>query len=272
MKKRFCLILLSFLLLFVGCQNTSTKVSEKEKPVRIGISWERDFSMNNIPEDPKAYIDAVKKSGAEPILLPQLKTEEDALKALKLVDAIILTGGEDINPKYYKEEPHANLEELKDDRDVSDIILAKTALKEDFPILATCRGMQILNTILGGTLYQDLPTQYDSNISHRDPELIDFAYHSCKIIDKESKLYSMLNKEDLTVNSWHHQGIKSLGKGLKITALSPDGIIEGVELEGATFVVGVQFHPEWHVVEGQDEYLPVFYMLNDYAKRNRDSK
>lgn len=270
MKKRFCLILLSFLLLFVGCENLSTKVSEKEEPIKIGISWERDFTMDNIPEDPQAYIDAVKKSGAEPVLLPQLRSEEDALNALKLVDAIILTGGEDVNPKYYGEEPHAKLEELKDDRDISDILLAKAALKKDFPVLATCRGMQIINSILGGTLYQDLPTQYKSEISHRDPELVDFAYHDCRIIDKNSKLYSMLNVETMRVNSWHHQGIKTLGKGLKVTALSPDGMIEGVELDGATFVVGVQFHPEWHVVEGEDQFLPVFHMLNDYAKKNRD--
>lgn len=266
----FCLF--SFIFLFlVGCQNSTPKSMENTEPVRIGISWERVFPNNELSEDVQAYVDSVKKVGAIPVLLPQVTNEEDAYKALAMVDALIMTGGEDINPSYYNEKPHVNLEEPKDDRDTSDYWLLKTALKEDYPILGTCRGMQLLNVVLGGTLYQDLPTEYITDIQHRDPKKVDFTKHSCEIIDTNSKLFKMLQMKDLTVNSWHHQAVEKLGNGLKVVAVSPDGIIEGVELDEATFVVGVQFHPEYHVVENDDEFLPIFETLRDYGLKHRNS-
>lgn len=266
----FCLF--SFIFLFlVGCQNSTPKTTENMEPVKIGISWERVFPNNELSEDVQAYIDSVKKVGAVPVLLPQIKNEEDAYKALEMVDALIMTGGEDINPIYYNEKPHVNLEKPKDDRDTSDYWLLKTALKEDYPVLGTCRGMQLLNVVLGGTLYQDLPTEYITDIQHRDPKKVDFTKHSCEIIDTNSKLFKMLQTNQLTINSWHHQAIEKLGNGLKVVAVSPDGIIEGVELDSATFVVGVQFHPEYHVVENDDEFIPIFETLRDYGLKHRES-
>lgn len=273
--KKFRTLIISIIALFTlilsGCTSFKTKEVPTKDPVKVGISWDRDYGKD-IPEDTIAYIESVKKAGGVPVLLPQLKTEEDAVKALKTVDAVILTGGEDINPVYYGEKPHKKLETLKDDRDVSDILLLKTALKEDYPILGTCRGMQLLNVVLGGTLYQDLPTEYISDLKHRDPKKVDFVFHDCKVTDKNSKLYNMLQLEDLTVNSWHHQAVERLGKGLKVVATSSDGMIEGVELDEATFVVGVQFHPEWHVYGNDDKFLPIFQTLVEYGAKNRDKR
>lgn len=278
MKKNYLIYFVLLLFLMLNCNNnTSSNTENKEQSlntnniVKIGISWERDFPMTDIPEDPQAYIDSIKKIGAEPVLLPEVKTEEEAIKALSTVDAIIMTGGEDINPKYYNEEPHEKLETPKDDRDLSDYTLLKAALKEDMPVLATCRGMQMLNVICGGTLYQDISSEYETDISHRDPELIDFAYHNCTI-DNNSKLYSMLKTNEIEVNSWHHQSIKKVGDGLIVTAKSPDNTIEGLELTNAFFVVGVQFHPEWHVVENDDRFIPVFETLKEYGIKYRQSK
>lgn len=272
--KKFRTLIISIIALFTlilsGCTSFTTKEATKE-PVKVGISWDRDYE-GEIPEDTVAYIVSVKKAGATPILLPQLKTEEDAMKALKTVDAVILTGGEDINPAYYNEKPHKNLEDLKEDRDVSDILLLKAALKEDYPILGTCRGMQLLNVVLGGSLYQDFPSEYISNVVHRDPKREIYIKHDSKIIDKDSKIYEILKVEDLKINSWHHQAVKRLGKGLKVTAVAPDGIIEAVELDEKTFVVGVQYHPEQHVYANEDEFLPIFQTLVEYGAKNREKR
>lgn len=267
-KVRLALLSLLTIVLFIlsGCKSSAPK---DNSPVKIGISWEREFPKNEVPEDTQVYIDSVKRAGATPVLLPQISNEQEALNALKTVDAVILTGGEDINPMYYAEKSHRNLEELKHDRDTSDYWLLKAALKEDYPILGTCRGMQFLNVVLGGTLYQDLPTEYVSTISHRDPKKVDFARHTMKITDTNSKLFSMLKTNKITVNSWHHQAVERLGKGLKVVALSPDDVIEAVELDNASFVVGVQFHPEWHVVEDENEFLPVFLALKEAGLKNR---
>lgn len=259
-----------FAFIFSGCKNTNVNPNAKN-PVKVGLSWDMDYDKE-IPEDTVAYIESVRKAGGEPVLLPKLTDEKQAMEELKKVDAVILIGGHDIDPKLYNEKPHRNLEELSVARDKSDFLLLKTALKEDYPVLGTCRGMQIINVYFGGTLYQDLPTEYITRINHRDPKLEDFTYHDCKIIDKNSKLFGMLKSKEIVVNSWHHQGIERVGKGLKITAKSPDGMIEGLELENATFVVGVQFHPEWHVFEGDESYLPVFTTLIEYGARNRDKK
>lgn len=269
----FTILTMLFIFIFTGCKNGDVKSSkiEETKRARIGISWEREFPNGEVSEDVQVYIDSIKEAGAEPVLLPQIKNKKEAKKVLKTVDAVILTGGEDITPSYYKEKPHPQAFEPKEDRDVSDYWLSKVAIEEDYPVLGTCRGMQMINIVLGGTLYQDLPSEYISELVHRDPKGEDFVYHDCTIIDKNSHLYKALKTEKLMVNAWHHQAIERLGEGLKVTAKSSDGIIEGVELEGKTFVVGTQFHPEWHVAGDKNyKYLPIFESLRDYGLKHRE--
>lgn len=273
MVRRFLSILMSLLFFTIlGCSNTQKIVPEDTSEVRIGISWTEDIKDNAIPEDTQVYIDAVKKAGAVPILLPQIKNKVKAYEALATIDAVIMTGGEDINPGFYHEKPNPKLETVNNPRDLSDYILLATALKEDYPILATCRGMQFLNVIKGGTLFQDLPTQKPTNILHRDPERKVFTKHDSIITDTDSHLYEILQVKNITVNSWHHQAVKDLGKDLKVVSIAPDGIIEAIEVPSATFVVAVQYHPEWCVADNEDKFIDFFKVLKEYGRKHKNMK
>ena len=209
----------------------------------MGLAWLADFENGEVDEDTQAYIDAVTRAGGEPVLLEQATDLDSAKAALDTVDALILTGGEDVDPSYYNEAPDPMLEEPNPARDTSDYWMMTAALDEDFPTLATCRGMQVMNVVCGGTLYQDLPTQFDSDVQHRDPELVDFTYHDVTIEDG-SLLAQIMGAGKLNVNSWHHQGVKTVGEGLTVTARSDDGLVEALEMQDKTFMLGVQFHPE----------------------------
>ncbi len=265
----------ALLAMLTGCATPTTSVAdvpssvqeEANDKVRVGISWAMDDESAAEDEDIQTYIQAVEISGGEPVYLEQVTDKESALEVLDTVDCIVMAGGEDVNPKMYGEEMHEKCEEPNDVRDTSDYWLLKTAIELDMPVLATCRGMQMLNTIQGGTVYQDLFTEYDTDINHRDPELIDFTYHPITV-EKDSLLYeAMGGKEtEFEVNSWHHQGIKELGDDLTVVAKAPDGMIEGVVLEGKKFVLGVQFHPEWHTVDKTLDCTSVFKSLMEATK------
>ncbi|MFK4784794.1 gamma-glutamyl-gamma-aminobutyrate hydrolase family protein [Fusobacterium sp. MFO224] len=260
------LVIMLFTVLCVGCNNYSLR-SEKDKP-KIGIAWIEDFTNEKYSEDFQVYIDGVEKAGGAAVILPRVKNEAGAKEVLATVDGLIMTGGEDINPSYYGEKPHKNLEKINSARDTSDYWLIKVALKEDVPMLATCRGLQMLNAVCGGTLYQDIPTQYKTDIIHRDPKKENFVYHKISV-KRGSHLCDIMGSKELTVNSWHHQCIKDLGKNLEVVATAPDGIIEAVEYKGATFVEALQFHPEWHVHDGDKKYINFFKALVRYSDKRK---
>lgn len=233
---------------------------------KVGIAWVDDLTGDDITEDVQAYINSVIKAGGEPVMLPRVENEEEAMKALEEVGAIIMTGGEDISPTYYGEEPDEKLEEINEARDTSDFWMITAALKKDMPMLATCRGEQMLNAVCGGTLYQDIPTQYETETEHRDPKKEDFTYHDITI-DDGNLLSDLVGAGTLKVNSWHHQCIKDLGENLKVVATSGDGIIEAVVKEDSTYVLAVQFHPEYHVEDGEEEFLSFFTKLVELAAK-----
>lgn len=237
----------------------------KEDPVEIGISY---MDAEEMGEDLQAYVDVVEQAGAVPVVLPLVATEEEAEEAIDEIDALIVTGGEDIDPSYYGQEPADTLETVNLDRDKSDMLVLEEALDEDMPVLLTCRGLQMLNVYQGGTLYQDLPTMYDSDIQHRDPAEYDFTYHEINIVE-DSLLAGIVGGTTLEVNSWHHQGVDKLGQGLKVTATTADGLVEGIELIDKTFVVAVQFHPEWNVLEHDGAQMEFFTELIKQAEAYR---
>lgn len=263
MKKILSLFLTTLIVLGLttGCTNQVT-----EEKVKIGVSWSMDAESAKKDEDINAYLTAIEQAGAEAIYLEQVFDESSANKVLDTVDAIVMAGGEDINPKLYGEEMSEYCEEYNEERDTSDYYLLKAAIDKDMPVVATCRGMQMLNTVQGGTLYQDLFTEYDTDINHRDPELNDFTYHNITIDDNNIIADAMGGSGTYEVNSWHHQGIDKLGEGLKVVAKADDGMIEGIILTDATYIYGVQFHPEWHVVEETLDCLSVFEALIDAAQ------
>ncbi|MBQ6496440.1 MAG: gamma-glutamyl-gamma-aminobutyrate hydrolase family protein [Firmicutes bacterium] len=259
--------LLSFLVVIVmtvfmsACGGSgSGDESEDAQIVAVGISWQEDIDQEEHGEDLMAYVHTVEKAGGEAVLLPLVKDQEEAKAELEKVDCLIMTGGEDVDPAYYGEEPDENLEEVNKERDVSDMAMLQEAIDEDMPVLCTCRGLQVLNVLSGGSLVQDIPTseEYkDSKIQHRDPAEEDFTYHDLTI-EEDSLLAQIVGDTTLNANSWHHQGIKELGDNLKVTATSEDGMIEGIERTDCSYIVGVQFHPEWNVEEGDDSYLVFF--------------
>ncbi len=251
-----------------GSSDDEGGADDAAQKVKVGISWQEDINQDEHGEDLMAYINTVEKAGGEPVLLDLVKDQEGAKAELEKVDVLVMTGGEDIDPAYYDEEEDPNLEEVNKERDVSDMAMLQEAIDEDMPVLCTCRGLQLLNVLSGGSLYQDLPTAEefkDSDIVHRDPEEIDFTYHDVAI-EEGTILYDIVGKDTLKVNSWHHQGIKEVGDNLKVSATAPDGTVEGIEREDCTYVIGVQWHPEWSVEEGDDSFLIFFTHLMDQAK------
>ena len=235
--------------------------------VKVGISWQEDIDAEEHGEDLMAYINTVEKAGGEPVLLDLVKDQEGAKAELEKVDCLIMTGGEDVDPSYYGEEPDPNLEEVNKERDVSDMAMLQEAIDEDMPTLCTCRGAQVLNILSGGSLYQDIPTTEEfkeQTVVHRDPEEIDFTYHDVTI-EEDSLLSQIVGEETLKVNSWHHQGLKDIGDDLKVTAHTEDGMVEGIERTDCSYVIGVQWHPEWSVEEGDDSFLVFFTDLMDHT-------
>lgn len=263
MKKILTLLLsVSIFMSLTGCNQTEP-VEEK---IRIGVSWSMGEEAAKEDEDVNAYLTSIEMAGAEAVYLPQVTDEASALAAIESVDAIIMAGGEDVNPALYGEEAIEECEEWNEARDTSDLLLLTAAIEKDMPVVATCRGMQMLNTVCGGTLYQDLFTEYDTDINHRDPELIDFTYHNVTIDEGNIIADAMGGAGTYMVNSWHHQGIDQVGEGLEVVARADDGMVEGIVLTDATYIYGVQFHPEWHVVEETLDCLSVFEALIEAAR------
>jgi putative glutamine amidotransferase len=190
-----------------------------------------------------AYLRAVQDAGGVPVLLPP-PLEGPARAALwGLLDGVVLTGGGDVDPACFGEARHPAVSEVAAARDTLEIDLTRYALERRLPLLAVCRGIQVLNVALGGTLYQDIASEPGSPINHSQSEPRHQPTHAVKVEDG-TRLARILGALELDVNSSHHQAIKGLGRGLRAVAWAPDGIVEGVEHATADFVVGVQWHPE----------------------------
>ncbi|MDL2215828.1 gamma-glutamyl-gamma-aminobutyrate hydrolase family protein [Ruminococcaceae bacterium OttesenSCG-928-N02] len=220
-----------------------------KKPV-ILMSSTQTHTPNGTPyyTQTAAYFHAIEKHGGLPVLSTFTFTEdEENLQAvLEQVDGVFLTGGEDVNPAAYGEEKLPSCGGILPARDEMELKLLRAALDMGKPILCVCRGLQILNVLLGGTLYQDIPTQAPSDILHPAFEKLWEVCHTVQITDENSYLYAAVGAREIGVNSSHHQSIKDLAPGLKVTATAPDGIIEAVELDppGKNYLCAVQWHPE----------------------------
>lgn len=189
------------------------------------------------------YQKAIHANGGLPVILPFV-SEELAEETVNLCDAILLSGGEDVDPAFYNQDPHQKLGSTIPLRDKVELALIKAAMEKRKPILAICRGVQILNVALGGTLLQDIPSQVSNSIQHTQTAERGRDTHWATI-DVNSRLYEIIGVESVRVNSLHHQAIDRLADALKVTASSSDGIIEAVEQKNyADFLLGIQWHPE----------------------------
>lgn len=189
------------------------------------------------------YHKSVAANGGIPIILPYINSEI-ALETLPVCDGIILSGGEDVDPQLYGQDPHHHLGPTTPERDLAEISIVNYALENNIPLFAICRGVQILNVALGGTLIQDIPSQVKEPIQHA--QKIDRSRDSHWVtISRDSKLFEIVGSERVRVNSLHHQALGRIAADLRIVAQSSDGIIEAVEyIHPTTFTVGVQWHPE----------------------------
>jgi putative glutamine amidotransferase len=161
-----------------------------------------------------------------------------------MIDGLVLSGGSDVDPHYFGEEPHPKIGNITPERDKTEFLLTKAMLKRNKPILAICRGIQILNVAAGGKLYQDIASQYEGElIQHSQKAPRSYLAHSVQVTPG-SLLAKSAGSESFRVNTFHHQAVSTVAPGFEVTAVASDGIIEGIESADYHFALGVQWHPE----------------------------
>jgi putative glutamine amidotransferase len=219
------------------------------RPAIIGITCDRIQAAHS--QHPsrvgqnQTYIDAVVRAGAVPLLLPNVADLTRLRATYEHLDGLLLSGGGDIDPARYGEPVHEKCGRIDSDRDEVELALTRWATEDGKPLLAVCRGIQILNVALGGSLYQDIESQVAGALGHTwypdHPRT-----HLAHAVDVAPATYlaQILESSSLAVNSLHHQAIKDLAPSLLVAARSSDQIIEAVEIEGHPYALGVQWHPE----------------------------
>jgi len=192
------------------------------------------------------YVKAVALAGGAPILIPLELGTPGWRSIYERLDGLLLPGGVDVNPQRYGEKAHPKLGQVNESLDEAELALTGWALEEGMPVLAICRGIQLLNVAAGGTLYQDIASQLPNALRHAcSPPEFPRGYRPHAVyVERESRLEAALGATAVQVNSRHHQAIKKVAHSLVVTARAPDGVIEGVEKPDTPFVVGVQWHPE----------------------------
>lgn len=190
----------------------------------------------------REFIEAVKEAGGVPILIPIINEEEDILQIMDLLDGIILSGGFDVNPIYYGEEPTKYVGFTYTPRDLCELFIVKAAIEKDMPILGISRGQQVMTVAFGGKLYQDISEDETAYINHMQRASINDIGHYVNI-KPGTKLHKIFDNEKLLVNSFHHQAAKEVPPNFVVCATSSDGIIEAIEHKTKP-IMAVQWHPE----------------------------
>lgn len=222
------------------------------RPV-IGITCDYDWRTSHF-QLPSGYAEGVYHAGGLPLLIPPITSPADLVAddnlegiadILPKIQGLLLTGGPDVHPRYFGEEPHTAIGSVNPHRDGLEIPLCQAAVKVDLPVFGICRGVQLINIALGGDIYQDLAAQFEKEnlICHNQSAPQWSCFHSVNIM-KGSQLHRILGTQQLPVNSFHHQAVRSPAPGLKVAALAADGVIEAVESGSHSFLIGVQWHPE----------------------------
>jgi len=190
------------------------------------------------------YMKALEEQNAIPLMLPLTAEESELEFFLETCDGFFLTGGQDVGPGLYGEEPLPQCGEICAARDEMDTLILKEAVSRNKPVLGICRGHQLMNAVYGGTLYQDLPTQHLSDVLHQMTAPYDRGVHTVSVCEG-SPLMDVLNRTECSVNSYHHQAIKEVAPEFLPMAVAPDGLVEAIYMPGKKFVWGVQWHPEF---------------------------
>jgi putative glutamine amidotransferase len=220
----------------------------------IGITATLKEDIDTVAERPLGrfvrtdldYVEGVTGAGGVPVVLPPLGDERAAGVVMQSLDGLLLSGGSDLDPSYYGEEPDPELGPTIPERDAYEMALVGLALRRGIPVFGICRGMQVLNVALGGTLYQDLPSQWDRDVlKHRQVTPKWQPTHEVEV-SEGSYVAEVMGCDVVKVNSYHHQGIKDLAEGLVVTGRSTDGVVEAVEAKDFSerWLLGVQWHAE----------------------------
>ena len=214
------------------------------KPL-IGLTPSHDSETDDITMRP-TYLNAVKEAGGIPVVLPLEIEKEDLQRLVDLLDGFLFTGGPDVHPSRFGEETHIHCGNVSTKRDCLELMLLPMVMEQKKPILAICRGIQLINIGLGGTIYQDIPSQFpkDFPIAHKQPFYYTTPSHTVAITP-ETKMADICQQPSIQVNSMHHQAVRDLAPGLTACALASDGLIEGVEMPGYPWFLAVQWHPEY---------------------------
>lgn len=221
-----------------------------DKPPLIGLTcstrWEKDWDRTTeLAADFlfRNYAQAVLAAGGWPVMLPTLSSADYIELLAKRLDGLVLTGGVDIDPLSYGQNPQPGLGTVDPDRDALELMLARKAADHGLPTLGICRGAQVVNVALGGTLYQDVPTQLDRNANHQQAEPRHRPSHAVQV-EPGTRLYQLIGRDEIMVNSGHHQAVCDVANGLMVSARASDGVIEALEMPEHPFLLAVQWHPE----------------------------
>lgn len=233
------------------------------KPI-IGITLDWDGGIYRLNE---AYVKAVIDAGGIPVCLPYVEAE-DGERIIQAIDGLLLTGGGDVNPILFGEEPLPNLGRVLTKRDEREIQWTNIALRRNIPILAICRGMQVLNVALGGTVYQDLYAQKKGKLLlHSQTSAREETSHFVHLHEK-SRLQQIMGTKKILVNSFHHQAVKEIAEELAIVGVASDGIVEAVEHSSHPFCIGVQWHPEALALGGNEQAFKLFQSFVAACRKN----
>lgn len=208
----------------------------------------------------QTYVDAILRAGGAPTLIPPVQDEATLRALYERLDGVLLAGGGDIEPTHYGDEPHAQLGTLDRLRDVAELPMARWATAEGKPVLGICRGVQVINVALGGSLWQDIPSQIESDLKHNlSYEREDWTHlaHEMRIAP-DSQLHALLGVDSMLINSLHHQSVRQIAPGLRAVAWAPDGVVEALEGTGDSFLLGVQCHPEALQASADERWQAVF--------------
>lgn len=212
----------------------------------IGIT--SDFGQNSLRQSQttlnEAYARAVMGAGGVPLVIPSDLNPAEAADLIRRLDGLLLSGGGDVEPWRYGGDVSARLIDVHPDRDALELELVRHAVAARRPLLGICRGCQVLNVGLGGSLYEDLAASFPGALRHDIPgEESSLPAHEVAVAEG-ALLGALLGRSSISVNSHHHQGLKAIASGLRVTATAPDGLVEAVEMPGHPFCLAVQWHPE----------------------------
>lgn len=241
--------------------------THKRRPI-IGITGNYDAGKCTLLE---GYYRSVLEAGGTPLIIPPFDDTDSMVSLLDRVDALIFSGGGDINPLYLGEEPQRELGGINPVRDWHELMLARLAANRQLPILGICRGLQVLMATLGGTLYQDIYKEASATLKHSQSTDRHVATHTVRLA-QESRLAQLFGTEVLAVNSFHHQAVKQVAPGFSVAARSTDGLIEAVESAQHKPMIGVQWHPECMILGADRSMMPLFEWIVGEACSYADAR